>query len=64
MADETLKYVVRLCQWGIVWTTFDDLFINWLDTMSRFSQFATVSFLDPCFGEILYLYLPHIACFL
>lgn len=42
MADETLKYIVKLCQWGIVWTTFDDLFMNWLDTMSKLSRFSTV----------------------
>ncbi|KAG8776725.1 hypothetical protein FRC15_011792 [Serendipita sp. 397] len=41
MADETLKYIVKLCQWGIVWTTFDDLFVNWLDTMSKLSRLET-----------------------
>lgn len=41
MADGALKYIVRLCQWGIVWTTFDDLFVNWLDTISRMSSSAT-----------------------
>ncbi|KAG8829946.1 hypothetical protein FRC17_005740 [Serendipita sp. 399] len=38
MADETLKYIVKLCQLGVVWTTFDDLFVNWLDTMSKLSH--------------------------
>jgi len=42
MADETLKYIAKVCEWKIVWTTFDDLFINWLDTMSKLSRFATV----------------------
>lgn len=41
MVDDTLKYVVKLCQWGVVWTTFDDLFVNWLDTMSKLGNFAT-----------------------
>lgn len=42
MADDALKYVVKLCQWGIVWTTFDELFINWLDTMSKLGHIARV----------------------
>lgn len=53
MADETLKYIVKLCQWEIVWTTFDDLFINWLDTMSKLSRFATVFFV-LCVSKCIY----------
>lgn len=51
VADETLKLIVKLCQTGIVWTTFDDLFVNWLDTMSRLSRFAT---------PVVFKYLPRL----
>ncbi|TFY77906.1 hypothetical protein EWM64_g6106 [Hericium alpestre] len=51
-ADAALRRIIRLCHVGLVFTAFDDLFLNWLEsTSSLWNSYEAVTSLSRLFNE-------------